>query len=562
MVGVAGLEVPPHPKTLARQRRRRRLLRGGLAVGAVIAIAAGALGWQEIAERRSETALQKRWRCPQVAALATADYALSRPGGRFGDQCLGWIITADHPFGSTDPTVNEAISRIVAENKRVDDRAAGGVPVVRVAVLSPMTSGDGSAMGPREIAHALWGAHAAQVAANGDRSRAHGLRDPSPLVQLVLANSGLDQGAWDRLHTPGPNDQADWPGVAGQLVALSQDRQRPLVAVTGMGISVPDTRLAAGALGAKGLASIGAVVSADDMTAESFFKVSPSNQQYAAALAAAIAAAKKAGAPMERGFLVFDRNPDDNYVQRLKEALTTQFDAAYRITDHSVAFTGSKPPRRGQPHDFAHVVDAICRNRPDIVFYAGRDRDLGPLVAALADRGACQNPIRKFVIATGATGLTLTEKAADEAQLGVLDASSTDPDGWPAGQAGTPAYYGRFHNLMTANLRVPAARLRDGYALMHHDAVAAAVWATRRAMEDRAAAAAGPPSPQETLNKMFADDTLAMPTASGGIYFSELSQAGLWPRLKPVPVLKVGQYARRLATGSVYLTPGPAVPKS
>ncbi|HEX5741877.1 MAG TPA: hypothetical protein VFY17_10045, partial [Pilimelia sp.] len=483
-----GVEPLPDPVPPPVARRRRWLLRAAVAGGVALAVVAAGLGWSAYRTDRRQDALLARWRCPGLPALATADYALSRPGGKFGDQCLGWTVTGDHPFGSTDPSVTDIIGKIVAENRRVREQAAGptAAPYVRIAVLMPMTSAVGSAMGAGEIRHALWGAYAAQTAANGRLSHGHGLRDPAPMVQLVLANSGLDQTGWQRLAAADADDQADWPGVVDQLARLRDDREHPLVAVTGMGISVPATRDAAAALGRHGIPSIGAVVTADDMTADGFFKVSPSNGQYAAALAAALDHAREAGASLARGFLIFDRNAEDNFVQQLKEALQREFDRTYRVSAHSVAFTGSKPPRRGQPHDFAHVVDAICRNQPDVVLYAGRDRDLAPLVSALATRGTCQNPIRRFVIATGATGLTLTDQAADAAQLGVLDASATDPDGWPRGASGTPAYYQKVYALLTRSLRVLPADLRDGYALMHYDAVAAAVWATRRAREESA----------------------------------------------------------------------------
>lgn len=261
--------ITPPPNARSRRRRRIRRITSGVLV--VVALAAG--GWagaSQLRERAADAAALKETRaryCPALTATAGDGFELSRkdPGG----PCTGWIVEQDYPFGSTDPDVNAVISRIVAENRRVRDQPK---PYTRVGVLMPMTHAAGSALSRTEIRHALQGAYTAQVQAN--RPASAELGDPTPLVQLVLANEGPDQNGW--------------PDVVAALGRLTGG-PHPLVAVTGLGISVPATRLAAEALSALEIPAIGAVVTADDMVAPWLFKVSPSNHQYALALQAYLA---------------------------------------------------------------------------------------------------------------------------------------------------------------------------------------------------------------------------------------------------------------------------------
>ncbi|MEV8508661.1 ABC transporter substrate-binding protein [Actinoplanes sp. NPDC051475] len=483
--------------------------------------------------------------CPGLEASAGDGFSLTSVGA----ECVGWIVERDHSFGSSDPAVNGVISRIVAENVRVRDQssAPGGKPYVRIAVFMPMTAATGSALADVEILHSLQGAYAAQRQANA--GKASELGDPTPLFQLVLANEGTDQGAWSP--------------VVEELGKLKEG-PHPLVAVTGMSISVPQTRMAGDRLSALRIPAVGAVITADDMVAPWLFKISPPNQQYTASLAAYLGRLPDA----RDGYLVWDRSPDDNYVQKLRDNFIAAFGTTYHLNDHNHAFNGSKPPTPGTPQLFSDIVRNICSVDPDVVFYSGRDRDLPAFVDALGTRGQCQKKVRPLMIATGATGLTIALGQLDGARVGVLDASSTDPVTWGSDGPGTPAFYPAFHRLFTspepAGLGFTEEDLASGYAIMHRDAVVAAVWAARRdaaaksqrnATRGSAPAISETPTAEDVRNALFGSSSDRIPAASGPMYFQEQPNNDLWPVGKPVPVIRLGKAAADWPTGYSWTTP-------
>ncbi|GGQ40993.1 ABC transporter substrate-binding protein [Couchioplanes azureus] len=487
--------------------------------------------------------------CPGLTAPAGTGFKLVPAATSAGVECVGWIVEQDLPFGSRDAAVNGVVSRIVAENLRVREQAGrpGGKPYVRIAVFMPMTAAPGGAMSGAEILHSLQGAYAAQRQANA--GRASELGDPTPLFQLVLANEGTDQSAWST--------------VVEELGRLKEG-PHPLVAVTGMSISVPQTRLAGLRLSELRIPSIGAVITADDMVAPWLFKISPPNQQYTAALSAYLSRRPE----VRTGFLVWDRNPEDSYVQQLKQGFVAAFGTGYQLNDHNHAFNGSKPPSFGTPQLFSDIVRSLCAVDPDIVFYSGRNRDLPTFVDALGTRGQCQKKVRPLVIATGATGLTIAGDQLADARVGVLDASSTDPLAWAANAPGTPAHYAAFARLFTAaepdGLGFSADDLRSGYAIMHRDAVVAAVWAARRdaaakaqrnAARGSAPAVPETPTPEDVRNALFGSSTDRIPAASGALYFQEQPGNDLWPVGKPVPVIRIGPAAQEWPAGSSWTTP-------
>jgi hypothetical protein len=487
--------------------------------------------------------------CPGLDGPTGDGYALAPWAGKTATECVGWVVERDYPFGSTDPTVNAMVSKITAENRRVRDQATGAnpKPYVRIGVFMPMTSRTGGAMAAGEILHSLQGSYAAQMQANADSSSELG--DPTPLIQLVLANEATDESAWST--------------VVEQLGKL-RDGAHPLVAVTGMGISVPETQLAGKRLSDLRIPSIGAVITADDMVAPWMFKVSPSNHHYAEALKAYLDRQRK----VTTGYLIWDRNTDDNFVRLLKKAFTDTFDSTYNLAAHNGGFNGSKPPTAGTPALFAGIVRDICALNPDVVFYSGRDRDLPALVHALKGRGHCQNPVRPLVIAAGATGLTIARNDLDAAQVGVLDAACTDLTAWIAGAPATPPRYAAFHQFFVSpspgGLGFTDDDLASGYALMHRDAVAAAIWAARR---DAAAKAdhnadrgsAPPiselPTAEDVRNALFSNEGDPIPAASGNIFFREQPVNDLWPVRKPVPVIRIGAQVAGWPAPDAWATP-------
>ncbi len=505
---------PVRPPTRVRERRRLLIL-----AAVVLLLVGGGTWWivDHVAAKAAE--------CPGAPGRTGDGYGLTRQES--DGQCLGWLTDLPYAFGSDDPAMGAVVARIVGENQRV---AHSGQPYVRVAVMMPMTAKPGSKLSAGPIVHALEGAYTAQAYTNGDIT-AYG--DPKPQVQLVLANVGADQLAW--------------PDVVTQLGDLTTG-DHPLVAVTGMGVSVPQTRDAAKQLNARWhLPTIGGVLTSDDMTTREagntaekpgLFKVSPSNHAYVEALA------HRLGTTVTSGFLVRDRN-QDNYVQTLGDAFVDVF-GKFSLNDHQSWFNGSTPPSTGSTGLFQGAVDSISIEDPSVVFYAGRDADLPRLVRSLKFRRG-KTAGRQLVLATGITGLVVTpgnRPGADAAPLTTQDlldakvtivaASSTDPDGWAEGIA-APAQYGAFVTAFTTgSAGFPKADLTDGYAIMHHDAVAAAVTAIHSVYSQKQAL----PGPADIRDQLTGYRDTPIRGAAGDFYWTEQQPANdLWPVGRPVPVL-------------------------
>jgi len=517
-----------HPNHERRRTRRLAILI------AVIGLALAGGGWWI-----SNGITSRGHRCTGLDATTSDQFSLSKSSD--GAQCIGWTIGRAYDFGSTDPEMASIIARITSENQRVQDQAdtVHAKPYVRVGVLLPMTSNGGSAMTEPTILHSLQGAYAAQM--DADESSDPILGDPTPLVQLVLANEGLDQG--------------DYGAVIAQLGQL-EGGSHPLVAMTGLGISIAATPQAADALDRLGIPSIGAVLTADDMVGPELFKVSPSNHQYAQSLKAYLDRQPS----IKSGYLVYDRN-QDNYVRSLRTAFTDTFDSTYDLTLHSDGFNGSTPPTVGTPDLFSGIVQDVCSLKPDVLFYAGRDRDLQALIDELKGRGGCEKPVRPLVIATGTTGLAISTDGLDKAQIGVVDASATDPDGWLTNEPGTPANYRSFYNAFVAlGQGFTKASLQDGYAIMEHDAVVAAVWAARKSATsndnsnpNRSTVTAIPTS-SDVRYALFGMENSSIPGSSGTFHFDELPTNDLWPIGKPVPVIRIGSLVAGWSAAQPYLT--------
>lgn len=520
-------------------KRHRRLRNRRIILVAVVVMALAGAGFAvtdyvaDLHAEKMKLDTERARRCPGLDGTSGAGFALTKTTG---EQCTGWIIERNYPFGSNDTNIKNVISKITEENRRVHDQsgAAEPKPYVRVGVLMPMTSAPGSAMSSGEILHSLQGAYIAQKQANQESPSELG--DSTPLIQLVLANEG--------------QDHSEWPAVVEQLAGLRQG-DHTLVAVTGLSISIPATRDAAEALGNSGIPTIGAVITANEMVAPRLFKVSPSNRQLAEALRASLD-----NRPGEKiGYLAYDRNPEDSYVQSLKKTLTETFADTYKLAEHSRGFNGSKPPTHG-PTLLSPIVDDICVVNPEVLFYSGRDRDLPALVEALKTRGRCQNPIKPLVIATVATGQPVAQDELDAAQVSLLYASATDHEAWRSAPDTHPRY-AAFDKLFTdvehgGRDGFPEADLEDGWAVMHRDAVAAAVWATRKATTarvDKNAAQNGRPpisilpTSLDVYDALFSIKEIPIPLAGGETYYTEQSPNGLWPSGRPVPIIRSGKPA-------------------
>jgi len=481
------------------------------------------------------------WPNSKVPGCAKDNPGLHWVGSGADRECIGVMNENPYVFAGGLAGI---IEKIAAENRRVREAwesppaGATRVPYVKVAVLTPLTGSDTTALPLDQIRMSLEGAYTAQCRANScpalPPAQRVGIHGTSPNVQLVLANEG--------------RNQAHWKPVVDQLASMTGG-EHPLVAATGLGISIPATGAAATALSARHIAAIGAVISATDLTADQFFKVSPSNMDSVKALAAY---AKSRPGPRD-GYLIY-ASGHDSFTETLRAAFEKQFNG--RILGRTSFVGKTMPGANGVAQFFYPAVQNICQTHAKTVFYAGRSRDLPGLVRALAGRDSCghREPITVLTCSTGLWGAGQNQGVRDlliSKHINLVDASATDSLSWIK-DTRAPSGFQDFHTAFRT-LKFADEDLESGYAILHHDAVAVAVHATRSVAGWEGK---GPtPGSQDVANQIpNLNGAFTVPAASGDISFDAMDITGGWPRHKPVPIIILPDSAANPPT-PVYLTP-------
>lgn len=288
-------------------------------------------------------------------------------------------------------------------------------------------------------------------------------------IKLLLANYG--------------SNADHWQAVAEEIIAAAVSQR--IVAVTDVGTSSENSRALVAELSEHGIATIGATVTADNMNTdpkgariENFFRVGPTNTDEARAAAGYIAAHG-----FRRVMMIQGTSEDDTYATTLAEA----FQSAAKVP---IVFT--------KKYDFKPLADTprevylrelfgtwhsdICGARPDLIYFAGRGLDLGALVTALADDGACEG-LQSVTVMTGDDASTLAGKPLPlNKDIGVRlrYTALAYPDQWRMFTS-DPAYptyeknYANFITEFTGTHGFSQGELWDGAAMIEHDAVAVAV---------------------------------------------------------------------------------------
>lgn len=400
--GASGNLVPKGPE-IPPQRRRRWHMVLSLVILLVLSVAGygvyALIKWHQEQEARL---------CPGLTETDRPEYSLSMVNG----ECIGWTIEQDYGFS---PAISDITSKIIKQNQQVAQR---GTRYARIAVLMPMTGNDTTVMPESTIINALRGVYTAQSRANDPDN--HTLGSTSLAFQVVLANGGKAA------------DQ--WRPVIDQLAKLTGG-DHPLVAVTGLGSSVPNTKSAADALSERGIPVIGAVLTATDMVSKTLFHVSPSNEQYMAALRAYV---DKHRGDLASGFLLRD-SKDDNYLNTLIRRHHERIRISVPAGEQHLAYTSSRDAGIAVPNLFKLAADKIlCTEKTDILFFSGRSRDLASLINELANHTGCvrDKPIVIAVVTTGLGALDTDSQLVENmrsAKISVINASSTDYRSWAVG---------------------------------------------------------------------------------------------------------------------------------
>ncbi|GHD25096.1 hypothetical protein GCM10007147_21980 [Nocardiopsis kunsanensis] len=369
-------------------------------------------------------------------------------------QCVG--ITDDgYAFHDDFADIQQSIAE---ENDRVAEESGG--EAVKIAHLGTFTFGDVSPMDPGRMLRAIEGAHTAQMVAN------HSPRfgDSTPQIQLELANVG--------------GQQRQWEPVVEELVEMTED-DVPLVAVTGMGVSIDSTRDIAEHLSGENIPMVSSAVTADGLEhgeIPGLVRAAPSNTEYVLALRSYLEGLDEE----PDATLVYDKNEPDLFVTSLREAYEEHL---IDFTDgHAQEYEGTTVGEQESPGLYTAMTHNVCWSRSDTLFFAGRAPDLKDFLSSLAIRQCKDQPLRVVFAVTGLSVLQDEEVMAslEDGNMSLLYASATDPR-WDGASPGVeaPEYYGGFANAYREYVNEEEGALDNGYALVNHDAVAVAASAVR-----------------------------------------------------------------------------------
>lgn len=436
---------PDHALEGAGRRKRRRIRTSG-ALALALLIAAGA-GWYFAA----------------VPLFRPCNGDLTLHGG----ECVG-VSDGTHSFGDNRLASLEA--RIRDENRKI-----AGSRAITVALLMPITlQPEGNPRRPgnnllslEQVRAQIEGAHIAQLQANNSEQELK--------VRLVLANEGSHEHAWRP--------------VVDRLKQMVHDPQ-PLVAVTGLGVSVQQTVDGARELSRSGIPMVGAVITADGLNSEDaripgLTRVNPSNSDVLAALAGYLPTQRP---DLRTAMLVADTNPDDFYTRNLTEDFQRQLGSYLRAAGSPTMPYQGRPGSVGITTQFENIAGRLCGdNPPDMVFYAGRAGLLPEFVTQLRQRGCARD--RNVTVVTGSDAsdlqVTLDPPARTDAPVSVIYGALAEPTAL-ADPATNPDFHG-YQRFEEAFLGVgfPAEHLSNGWAIMQHDALLAVETAARNAVEQQ-----------------------------------------------------------------------------
>lgn len=476
--------------TRARQRRehRRRIWRYGLAMVTALLVLAGAVYTVQWWQTRCATGVAKE-----------------------AHECVG-VTDGSYVF---DPALKDVEAAIKVENDRI-----AGQRAVTVALLMPMTTST-DLMSAQQIRSHLEGAYVAQREGNGDGA--------DPKIRLVLANEG--------------SQEQSWQPVVDQLGNMVHDDAAPLVAVTGLGVSVTETAHAARALANQGIPMVASVASADGLNrtgttagpggpVRGLTRVMTSNHDEVASLS------RYLGADPPAAMLVVDDNPDDLYATTLADDFKSlpETKKAWEKSGSRFAPYDAAPGSSGIVNEFEDIANRLCDEKvANWVLYAGRASLLPDFISRLGAQN-CANPIT-VVTGSDATGLQGSPATQTGSGVSVIYSGVENPVALRDQRNPDRAQYQRFEQGFQA-AHFASADLDAGWAIMGHDALQSAVVAIQKAVRQL-------PSLPSTVDVAatlhgFNDENHPIHGASGTFWFDSTTgdRAGPLP-----PVLDLAPHA-------------------
>jgi ABC-type branched-subunit amino acid transport system substrate-binding protein len=350
-------------------------------------------------------------------------------------------------------SIAQVEKQIAGQNAWVDRQQ--GASHVSIVYLSPMTVTPADSLTPDELRHQLEGAYVAVFNANhpsGDANRDDMQR---PLIRLLLDNSGSLGLEWQ---------------TAVQDIEQRRAAPDDVVAVAGLGHSIDSTRQAIDRLSADGIPMFGAVITADDFSdIRGLVRVAPTNSREAQAALEFMSLTLQP----KRVLLVYDRNAGDLY----SKSLAAQFTSAVTGKSFQVLvpepFDSSLP---GVDNGFRSITANVCLKAPDVIYFAGRSRELQSFIVALGQR-ACPQLHLGLLTGDDASGLDAVPLASSlRSGIDVYYTNLAHPDDWKLHPSATSTKFAELFDRF-----FHGDTLTDADAIMAHDAVLTAVTAIRSA---------------------------------------------------------------------------------
>jgi hypothetical protein len=210
-------------------------------------------------------------------------------------------------------------------------------------------------------------------------------------IRLLLANGG---------------DQMNYGGRAAELIAGAARRLR-IVAVAGLGVSRTGVRDALVTLGGAGIATLGTLLSADQLTATTayYHQVGPTDQREAA-----IAAyyAKKSG--VTEASIYYAGDPADLYSSNLADDVRAAFAARGIKIRQKTAYRTAAPASSGA--DVTSLGQQACpAEKGYLVFFAGRPDEFNNFLLGM--RGSCLSGYPRILAGDAITQFVLAHRTGN-----------------------------------------------------------------------------------------------------------------------------------------------------
>jgi ABC-type branched-subunit amino acid transport system substrate-binding protein len=258
------------------------------------------------------------------------------------------------------------------------------------------------------------------------------------------------------------------------------------MAVTGLSQSLDNTRDAAARLSDHGIATIGSVVTADNMNTnthdvltKNFYRIGPTNSDEVGAAANYIVAHN-----FRNVMLVEDTGSSDSYDRTLASAFKKKKEIPEMFTEnYTEPGSGSTVTGTTRGQYLRAVFDGkhseICDAHPDLIYFAGRGTDLLSFVTALSRDGACQS-LPSVTVMTGddvdnlvGTPLNL----GNDIRVNILYTALGYPNEWNSFPKNSPyrQNYDDFATTFTRTYGFPVDDLTDASAMMENDAAVTSI---------------------------------------------------------------------------------------